>query len=118
MAIAYESLIKFTTLGLIAVVLLLILYYIRVSRLLEEWERRILVAVLFFAVHELSFFLNEAFIYQLTNMLFIIALLYSLAYVFSFERKLKELEELRGELLKYLEEVREIREIRKKLGNR
>ncbi|RMF89993.1 MAG: hypothetical protein D6733_05015 [Methanobacteriota archaeon] len=116
MAIAYEALTEFITLFLTVAVLAVIVYSIRGFRLMEEWERRILIVVLFFAIHEMSFFLGEAFIYQLTNMLFVVALLYALAYVFSFEKKLTEMEEQRKELLSYMEEIRDIKEIKKKLG--
>jgi hypothetical protein len=48
-------------------------------------------------------------------MLFIISLLYSLFYVFTFEKKIADIEEQRKEFLKGLEEIRSIKEIREKL---
>lgn len=105
----------FMTLALILLILAITLNIILSARKKQEWERRILVVVLFFAVHELAFFLKDPFISQLTDMLFIISLLYALMYVFAFEKKIANIEESRREFLKGLEEIRNIKEIRDKL---
>ncbi len=105
----------FTTLALILLILVLTIHILFTAKKKQEWERRILAVVLFFAVDELTFFLNDPFISQLTNMLFVISLLYALMYVFTFEKKIAEMEEARQEFLKGLEEIRNIKEIREKL---
>jgi hypothetical protein len=122
MAVVYESLIRFITYTLIFSAIILILYFLKSSKRLEEWERRIFMVVLFYVVHEISFFLEEPFIYQLTGMLFVVGLVYSLFYVFSFEMKIKmaetkikDAEEERKKFLQGLEEIRGIKEIREKL---
>ncbi len=106
---------RFITLALIGIILAVVVSAFRSVRRTEEWERRIIILVLFFAIHELTFFLEDAFISQLTNMLFVISLLYALLYVFSFEKKLAEIEEQRKEFLSGLEELRNMKELREKL---
>jgi hypothetical protein len=115
MAHALGNIEWFMTLALIFLILALTLNILLSAKKKQEWERRILVVVLFFAIHELTFFLKEPIISQLTDMLFVISLLYALMYVFAFEKKIANIEEQRKEFLKGLEEIRNIKEIREKL---
>ena len=118
MVLTYESLIRLVEVGLTVIATILVilaLYYIRSFKRREKWEQRLIILALLFIVHELSFFLEERFISQLTEMLFIIGLLYALAYVFTFEKKMKDIEEQRKEVLKGLEEIRDLKGLREKL---
>ncbi len=115
MAIVTANLEWVMTLAFTLLILALTINILFTAKKKQEWERRILAVVLFFAVHELAFFLKDPFISQLTDMLFVISLLYALMYVFAFEKKISDMEETRREFLNGLEEIRNIKEIREKL---
>lgn len=115
MASIITNLEGFMTLALILLILALTINILVSAKKKLEWERRILAVVLFFTVHKLAFFLEEPIISQLTDMLFVISLLYALMYVFAFEKKISSIEEQRKEFLTGLEEIRNIKEIREKL---
>jgi ABC-type dipeptide/oligopeptide/nickel transport system permease subunit len=113
-----ENIEWYMTIALIFLILVVTLYiFISVisAKKKQEWERRIIAVVLFFAVDELALFLKDPLISQLTNILFVISLLYALFYVFTFEEKIANIEEQRKEFLKGLEEIRNIKVIREKL---
>jgi hypothetical protein len=67
----------YMTIALVILTLAVTLNILFSAKKKQEWERRILAVVLFFAVNELAFFLEDPLISQLTNMLFIISLLYT-----------------------------------------
>jgi Ca2+/Na+ antiporter len=115
MAIVYENLTNLVNLGLIVIIVLAIIYFVKGTKRAQEWERRIIIIILFFSVHELAFFLEDMLVSRLTEILFAISLLYALIYILSFERKLKDMEDERRDFLKNLEEIRSIQEIREKL---
>jgi hypothetical protein len=110
-----QSLVTIIIALLVISIVALIIYFLRSYNRFEEWERRILAVILFFAIHELSVFIGDAFITQLTRILFNITLLYTLLYVIIFERKIKNIEADRNEFLKSLDEIKNIKEIREKL---
>jgi hypothetical protein len=107
---AYGGLIGLTNLTLSVIVFAILIYYFKVRSKLDELSRRFLLAAFFFGVHELTFFLVDDFIYELTKTLFFIALFYSLLYIVrhnvTLKEKLEEHETLNKELKKRLEELK------------
>lgn len=94
---AFGNLIGITnTVFTILVVVLYVAYVLRHKRL-DELSRRLLFSGFFFAIHELTYFLGNAFIYEMTKMLFFILLFYSLHFVVTENMALKkDLEEQRA----------------------
>lgn len=103
--------VNFINILLIFSVFALTVYYLKRKTRLEEWQRRILIVSIFYAVHQLSFFL-DALIYQLTNMLFIISLFYAIVQVFAFESRVVKLEGERKEFIQRLEKIRKTVELK------
>jgi Ca2+/Na+ antiporter len=76
---------------------------------MDELSRRFLLAGFFFAVHELTFFLGDDFVYELTKMLFFVTLFYSLLFVVTQNSNLqKELEDQKARNKKLKEMTEEI----------
>lgn len=65
-------------------------YYIAAHKSLDELSRRFLLSGFFFVIHELTFFLGDAFVYELTKVLFFISLFYSLLFVVTQNQDLKK----------------------------
>lgn len=102
----YEGLIGIANVVLSLIVFAIVLYYLKVRSTLDELSRRFLLAGFFLGVHELTFFLKDDFVYELTKTLFFIALFYSLISVVRIKEKLKDHEALNAELKKRLEELK------------
>lgn len=107
----YGAIVGITNVAFSLGILAILIYYIVVHRTMDELSRRFLLAGFFFGVHELTFFLGDAFVYELTKMLFFVALFYSLISVVTQNLTLKkELGEQRArnkELKKMAEEISE-----------
>jgi Ca2+/Na+ antiporter len=87
---------------------LYILYVVR-HRKIDELSRRFILAGFFFGVHELTFFLGDPFVYELTKMLFFMALFYSFLSVVTQNMSLKkELDEQKERNAKLKERAEEI----------
>jgi hypothetical protein len=86
-------------------------YYILVHKKVDELSRRFLLAGFFFCIHELTFFLGNDFVYELTKMLFFMALFYSLVFVVTknadLKKELEEQKERNDKLKKSVEEISE-----------
>ena len=67
--------------GIIGVVAVLLVVYIAKGKKMDELTRRLLLVGFFLAVHELSYFLLNELIYELTKTLFFITLFYAFAFV-------------------------------------
>jgi hypothetical membrane protein len=92
---------------LIAGIFVLLAYYLLRAKRLDEISRRLLLVGFFFAIHELSFFLNDPLIFELTNTLFFIVMFYALVYIASMSKRLEKKEEADAEMLARLEKLRE-----------
>jgi RsiW-degrading membrane proteinase PrsW (M82 family) len=108
---AYEEVIWTTNIGFTVIVVILCLYYIMRSKRLDELARRLLLVGFFFAVHELSFFLFDTFIYELTKTLFFLTLFYALVYIISvnaqINKRLEKEERISKELKERLSRLKE-----------
>lgn len=91
----------------IAGILILLSFYLLRAKRLDEVSRRLLLVGFFFAVHELSFFLNDPLVFELTNTLFFIVMFYALVYIASMNQRLEKKEKADEELLQRLEKLRE-----------
>ncbi len=110
MSVEINTLVDFITMLLIFTIVALTIYYLKKKSRLEEWQRRILIVSIFYAVHQLSFYLDEL-VFQLTNMLFIISLFYAIVQVFAFESRVAKLESERKDFVKRLEKIRKTVEL-------
>ncbi|MEE8357996.1 MAG: hypothetical protein V3R82_01100 [Candidatus Hydrothermarchaeales archaeon] len=90
-------------------------WYYWVNRLrMEEMSRRLILVGIMFSVHELSFLLHDKVVYQLTEIMLMIALFYALIFVTDVNKKVTEttqkLEEAEidhAELMKRLELIKD-----------
>ncbi len=76
--------------GIIGVVVVLLIVYIAKAKRMDELTRRFLLVGFFLAVHELSYFLLNGLIYELTKTLFFITLFYAFAFVINMHVKSAE----------------------------
>jgi heme exporter protein D len=105
------GLIRITKIVFTLIVLALYVLYVLRHRRLDELSRRFLLSGFFFGIHELTFFMGDAFIYELTKMLFFISLFYSLLFIVRQNTNLKkELEEQKARNKKLKERTEEIAE--------
>lgn len=86
----YEGIIGTMNIGLGLTVLIIMLYYFMTHKTLDELSRRLLLTGFFFGIHELTFFLGDSFVYELTKILFFITLFYSLIFLIRHNAILKE----------------------------
>ncbi len=109
-ATEYGGIIGITNVILSLAVLIMLLYYFKLRATMDELSRRFLFAGLFLGIHELTFFLGDNFIYELTKTLFFITLFYSLIFVVrhnsAIQEKLTEQETFNTELKKRLEDLK------------
>jgi glycerol-3-phosphate acyltransferase PlsY len=109
-AATYGGLIGLTNVGLSIAIFVILIYYFKLRTSLDELSRRFLLAGFFLGVHELTFFLGDDFVYELTKTLFFVALFYSLVYIVrhnvNMKEKLDEQNTFAEELKKRLEEVK------------
>ena len=109
-ATEYGGIIGITNVILSLAVLIMLLYYFKARATLDELSRRFLFAGLFLGIHELTFFLGDTFIYELTKTLFFITLFYSLIFMVrhnsTLQEKLAEQETFNTELKKRLEDLK------------
>ncbi|MBU2560125.1 hypothetical protein KKA03_04440 [archaeon] len=107
---ANEGLIGATNLVLSVVVILILFYYFRVRSRLDELSGRFLLAGFFLGVHELTFFLGDPFVQELTKTLFFISLFFALLYIVqhnkTLETNITSQNELNEELKKRLDELK------------
>jgi multisubunit Na+/H+ antiporter MnhB subunit len=111
---ANEGLIGFTNLALSVIVILLLLYYFRVRSKLDELSGRFLLAGFFLGVHELTFFLGDPFVQELTKTLFFIALFFALLFIVQNNKALEETLTNQGKLNEDLKE--RLDELKKEIG--
>jgi hypothetical membrane protein len=102
-----EGLVRLLNYVLIAGIFVLLVYYLLRAKRLDEISRRLLLVGFFFAIHELSFFLNDPMVFELTNTLFFIVMFYALVYIASMNKRLEKKEEADVEMLGRLEKLRE-----------
>jgi len=80
-------------------------------RKLDGLSRRLLLAGFFYSVHELSFFLNDPALFELTKVMFFLIFFYSLVNIISLDeetrKRLEEAEWLNAETKKRLERLKE-----------
>lgn len=109
-ATTYEGLVGFTNLALSIVVLAILVYYFRVRSRLDELSGRFLLAAFFLGIHELTFFLGDPFIQELTKTLFFITLFFALIFIVQSNRVLEEnltnQDKLNKDLKKRLDELK------------
>lgn len=91
---------------LVGGIALLVAYYLYKAKELDEVSRRLLLVGLFFAIHELSFFLKDPIVFELTNTLFFIVMFYTLVYIATMNKKLEMKEVSDTEMLQRLEKLR------------
>ena len=107
---AYEGLVGITNLALSIVVLAILVYYFRVRSKLDELSGRFLLAGFFLGIHELTFFLGDPFVQELTKTLFFIALFFALIFIVQSNRALEEnltsQDKLNEDLKKRLDELK------------
>lgn len=107
---SYEGPIWALNLGLGVIIVILCAYYIARRRRLDALSRRLVLVGLFYAIHEMSFFLFDPVIYELTKTLFFLTLFYALAYIISMnlkiEKGLEEREKFAVEMKKRLERLK------------
>lgn len=106
----YEGLLVITNVGLSLAVLVIAVYYVKNRSKLDELSGRFLLSGFFLGVHELTFFLGDPFIQELTKTLFFITLFYALLFIVQrnaeLEKNITEQEELNTELKKRLDELK------------
>jgi hypothetical protein len=99
-----------TNIGLSLAVLAIAVYYVRTRSKLDEMSGRFLLSGFFLGVHELTFFLGDTFIQELTKTLFFITLFYALLSIVQrnaeLEKNLAEQGALNAELKKRLDELK------------
>ncbi|MEE8403547.1 MAG: hypothetical protein V3R93_07310 [Candidatus Hydrothermarchaeaceae archaeon] len=109
-AMDYGGIIGVANVALSLTVLAMLIYYFKFHSTLDELSRRFLFAGFFLGIHELTFFLEDPFVYELTKTLFFIALFYSLMFIVrhntSLKEKLEKQETFNEELKKRLEELK------------
>lgn len=80
-------------------------------RKLDGLSRRFLLAGFFYSVHELSFFLNDPALFELTKVMFFLIFFYSLVQIISLDeetrKRLEEAKQLNAEMMKRLERLKE-----------
>lgn len=107
---AYGGLVGITNLALGIVVLAILVYYFKVRSKLDELSGRFLLAGFFLGVHELTFFIGDAFVFELTKTLFFITLFYALIFIVrqntALKENLTEHDEFNKELKKRLDELK------------
>ncbi|MBU2560124.1 hypothetical protein KKA03_04435 [archaeon] len=83
--------------------------YVAKHRKIDELSRRFILAGFFFGIHELTFFLGDPFVYELTKMLFFMVLFYSFLSVVTqnmgLKRELDEQKERNAKLKERAEEI-------------
>ena len=103
------GLIRITEIVFTVIVITVYVVYVLKHRKLDELSRRFLFAGFFFGIHELTFFLENALLYELTKMLFFITLFYSLAFVvtqnLTLQKELDKQKERNTKLRKITEEI-------------
>lgn len=106
----YEGMVEITNIALSLVVLGIAVYYFKVRNSLDELSGRFLLAGFFLGVHELTFFLGDVFVQELTKTLFFITLFYALVYIVrqntAMEENLSEQDKFNEELRKRLNELK------------
>lgn len=109
-AATYEGIIEITNLALSLVVPAILVYYFRVRSKLDELSGRFLLAAFFLGIHELTFFLGDPFIQELTKTLFFITLFFALIYIVQHNKTMEETltkqDELNEDLKKRLDELK------------
>ncbi len=109
--IEYGGIIGVANVALSLAVLAMLIYYFKARSTLDELSGRLLLTGIFLGIHELTFFLEDAFVYELTKTLFFIMLFYSLVFIVRHNTTLKErLEEqntFNTELKNRMEEIKE-----------
>ncbi len=106
----YEALVGFTNIGLSLVVLAIALYYFKMRSKIDELSGRFLLSGFFLGVHELTFFLGDLFVQELTKTLFFITLFYALVFIVqqnsSLEANITKQDMSNEELKKRLDELK------------
>ncbi len=89
-------------------------YYLKHRDTMEEMSRRLILVGIMFSTHELSFLLYDDTIFQLTEVLLIIVLIYALLYVTEVNKKvtataksLEDAKEAHDALISRLEVIKE-----------
>jgi cell division protein FtsL len=107
---AYEGLIGIANISLSILVLAMAAYYFKVRSKLDELSGRFLLAGFFLGVHELTFFLGDLFVQELTKTLFFITLFYALVFIVqqntSLEENITKQDVFNEELKKRLDELK------------
>jgi O-antigen ligase len=105
-----EGLVGVTNLVLSIIVLAILMYYFKVRNKLDELSGRFLLAAFFLGVHELTFFLGNPFVQELTKTLFFITLFFALIFIvqhnMALEENLTKQEKLNEDLKKRLDELK------------
>ncbi len=108
--IGYDGIVGIANVVLSLLVLIMLLYYLKFRSSMDELSRRLLLAGFFLGIHELTFFLGNSFVYELTKTLFFITLFYSLMFIVKhnivLKEKLEENEMSNMELKRRLEEIK------------
>jgi hypothetical protein len=86
----YEGLVEVTNIGLSLAVLAIAIYYFKARSKLDELSGRFLLAGFFLGIHELTFFLGDPFVQELTKTLFFITLFYALIFIVQQNTALEE----------------------------
>jgi hypothetical protein len=109
--LAFSSLIGITNTAFTILVVVLYVAYVLRHKTLDELSRRLLFSGFFFAIHELTYFLGNPFVYEMTKMLFFLVLFYSLHFVVTENMALRtELDEQKVRNTKLKELTEEISE--------
>jgi hypothetical protein len=109
----YQDILLATNLCFSVVVLVLFVYYLGRHRRLDELSRRLLLMGFFLGVHELTSFLHDPLIYELTKVIFFLTMFYALLYVVSnnvrvterLEQQMREFDEIKKRLDIIKEEI-------------
>lgn len=106
-----ESIILFEKVSFTVVTVAIGAFCIVKIRKLDGLSRRFLLAGFFYSVHELSFFLNDPALFELTKVMFFLIFFYSLVHIISLDeetrKRLGETERLNAETKKRLERLKE-----------
>ncbi len=89
-------------------------YYLKHQAIMDELSKRLILVGIMFSAHELSYLLHDPLIYQLTDVLFIVVLIYALTYIIEINKsvqeaakKLEEAKKTNVQLMKRLEIIKE-----------
>ncbi len=108
--ISEETIVGIANATISVAVLLILVYYLKFHTRLYELSRRFLFAGLFLGIHQLTFFLNNPLVYELTKTMFFLTLFYSLMFIVrnseGLELKLLEQEKFNRELKARLDEIK------------